>query len=346
MDLTLSGWQMLYTGFGIALLTAFLSYFSCKVVMGWALKSGMIAVPGPRQSHLVATPTGGGLGLVFSILAAYLLLWLFLGLPPGWLQGVMPGLLLLVFVGWLDDKHSVSSLIRLLIQLAVSLCLLTYAPLQFSLTELSLFLTAIFTIVWLMNLYNFMDGSNGMAGFQGVFAGVVFAFLFYLEWQVEMALLALVMAAACLGFLPLNFPRARVFMGDVASVPLGFLIASFSIYGIATGSVSISLAFLISSVFVIDATLTLLARVISRERWYTAHAQHVYQRLIAHGWSHQRVLVVYQVINAGLVLPAVVLAKGYPQFAVQIVVITSLLLVSGWQIANKKLGGLAEVRIK
>jgi Fuc2NAc and GlcNAc transferase len=327
VDLTMSGWQMLYTGFGIALLTAFLSYFSCKVVMGWALKSGMIAVPGPRQSHLVATPTGGGLGLVFSILAAYLLLWLFLGLPPGWLQGVM-------------------SLIRLLIQLAVSLCLLTYAPLQFSLTDLSLFLTAIFTIVWLMNLYNFMDGSNGMAGFQGVFAGVVFAFLFYLEGQVEMALLALVMAAACLGFLPLNFPRARVFMGDVASVPLGFLIASFSIYGIATGSVSISLAFLISSVFVIDATLTLLARVISRERWYTAHAQHVYQRLIAHGWSHQRVLAVYQVINAGLVLPAVVLAKGYPQFAVQIVVITSLLLVSGWQIANKKLGGLAEVRIK
>jgi len=340
------GWQVFSIGFGIALLTGILSYFSCKAVMGWALKSGMITAPGPRQSHLVATPTGAGLGLVFSIILVSSLLWLFWGLPPGWLAGVIPGVLLLAFIGWLDDKYGVSSVIRLLIQLAVSLCLLTCVPLQFSLTELSLFLTAIFAIVWLMNLYNFMDGSNGMAGFQGVFAGIVFALLFYLDGQLEMALLALVMAAACLGFLPLNFPVARVFMGDVASVPLGFLIASFSIYGIYTGSVNISIALLIMSVFIVDATLTLLTRVISREQWYTAHAQHVYQRLIAQGWSHQRVLAVYQAINAGLVLPAVVLANGYPRFAVPTVVIMFLLLGTAWQIANKKLGELAEVKIK
>ena len=97
------------------------------------------------------------------------------------------------------------------------------------------------------------------------------------------------------------------------------------------------------SVFIVDATLTLLARVIRRERWYTAHAQHVYQRLIAHGWSHCRVLLVYQAINVMLVLPAIVLVVIYPQFAMVTVVFTLLLLGACWHIANWRLGMIATV---
>lgn len=306
----------------------------------------MIAQPGERQSHDVATPTGGGLGLIFSIVVTSLCLQFVLPIPVFWWQNLLPGILLLAIVGWRDDKYPVSSLLRLLVQLAVSFWLLGFGWLQFTLRDVGMFASATVVIVWLMNLYNFMDGSDGMAGFQGVFAGLVMAVAFQTGEQYAMALLALAVAAACAGFLPLNFPPARVFMGDVASVPLGFIFASFAVYGVQTGSMSLSVSILVMSVFIIDATLTLLTRVLCGERWYTAHAQHVYQRLIAQGWSHRRVLVAYQAINVILVLPAIVLAEKYPQYAVVTVGLTFLLLGACWHIANRRLGMLATVQMK
>ena len=306
----------------------------------------MMAQPGVRQSHQLATPTGGGLGLIISMVVTTLCLQLLHALPGYWWQNMLPGILLLAIVGWRDDKQTVSPLVRLFVQLAVSVWLLGFGWSEFSLKDLGLFASVTVAMVWFMNLYNFMDGSNGMAGFQGVFAGLIMAVLFQMGEQQAMALVALVVAAACMGFLPLNFPQARVFMGDAASVPLGFIFASLAVYGIQTGSLSLSISILIMSVFIIDATLTLLARVFRGERWYTAHAQHVYQRLIALGWSHRLVLVIYQAINIILVLPAVVLAKIYPQFAIVTVGLTMLLLGTCWQIANGRLGMNAEVQLK
>ena len=259
---------------------------------------------------------------------------------------MLPGIFLLAIVGWLDDRFTVSSLLRLSVQLAVSLWLLGFAWFQFSLSDTGFFVIAAVAIVWLMNLYNFMDGSNGMAGFQGVFAGVTMAVLFRSGGQHAMSLVSLSVAAACIGFLPLNFPRARVFMGDVASVPLGFIFASLGLFGVLTGSFSLYVAILIMSVFIVDATMTLLARVIRRERWYTAHAQHVYQRLITQGWSHRRVLVVYQTANVILVLPAIVLAEICPQYAMMTGGVMFLLLGSCWHIANRRLGMFAKVQLK
>lgn len=339
-------WQSLYGWIAISLFSSVLSYFSCIKAMALAERSGMIAQPGKRQSHEVATPTGGGLGLVFSIIVTSLCLQLVLPLPGFWWQNMLPGIVLLTIVGWRDDKFPVSSLVRLLVQLAVSVWLLGFGWSQFSLTGIALFTGIVVAMIWLMNLYNFMDGSNGMAGFQGIFAGMILAVFFQIDEQYGMALIALAVAAACAGFLPLNFPRARVFMGDVASVPLGFIFASFAVYGIHTGSFSLAAFVLIISVFLVDATLTLLTRALCGERWYTAHAQHVYQRLIAQGWSHRQVLWVYQSINVILVLPAIVLARIYPQYAIATVGLTLLLLGACWHIANRRLGILAKVQLK
>ncbi len=249
-------------------------------------------------------------------------------------------------VGWRDDRVSVSSLLRLTVQLAVSIWLIGFGWLEFSVKDMVLFAGITLAMVWLMNIYNFMDGSNGMAGFQGVFAGVIMAVFFQAGGDDAMALVALAVAAACAGFLPLNFPDARVFMGDVSSVPLGFIFAAFAVYGVQTGSLGMSISILIMSVFFVDATLTLLSRVFRGEQWYTAHAQHVYQRLIAQGWSHRRVLLVYQAINVFLVLPAIVLAKTYPQYAMVTVGFTLLLLGTCWHIANRRLGMTVEVQVK
>jgi Fuc2NAc and GlcNAc transferase len=339
-------WQSLYGWLAVGLFAGVLSFFGCTRTIVLAQRSGMISEPGQRQSHVVSTPTGGGLGLVFSIVLTSICLQLVVPLPWFWWQGMLPGVLLLAVVGWLDDKYSISSLVRLLVQLAVSLWLLGFSWLKFSLGDVGLFAIAMVAMVWMMNLYNFMDGSNGMAGFQGVFAGVMMAVFLQSGGESAMALLALAVAAACAGFLPLNFPRARVFMGDVASVPLGFIFAAVAVYGIQAGALSWQVFFLLMSVFIVDATMTLLARVIRREQWYTAHAQHIYQRLIAQGWSHRQVLLVYQAINVVLVLPAIVLAEKYPQYAIVIVGFIFLLLGTCWHFANRRLGMLAMVHTK
>ncbi len=311
-----------------------------------AKKSGMIAQPGERQSHEHATPTGGGLGLIFSIVITTVCLQLFIPLPDFWWQNMLPGVVLLAVVGWRDDRFPVSSRIRLLVQLAVSLWLLGFGSSGFSLDNAGLLAVTTVAMVWMMNLYNFMDGSNGMAGFQGVFAGMTMAVFFQNGEHHTAALMALAVAAACAGFLPLNFPQARVFMGDVASVPLGFIFASLSVFGVMTGSLNLPVAVLIMSVFIVDATLTLLSRVFGGERWYTAHAQHVYQRLIAQGWSHRQVLLIYQSVNVIVVLPALVLAEIYPQYTAVTVGLTLILLGTCWYIAKWRLGMIAKVEMK
>jgi Fuc2NAc and GlcNAc transferase len=339
-------WQTVFSWVAVGLISAVLSYFGCARAMVLAEKSGVIALPGERQSHQRATPTGGGLGLVLSIVVTTLCLELIISLPYFWWQKVLPGVLLLTIVGWRDDKLPVSPLLRLAIQLAVSVWLIGFGVWDFPLKDIVFWAVAVVAMIWLMNVYNFMDGSNGMAGFQGVFAGVTMAVLFQLDGEYSMALIALVVAAACGGFLPLNFPFAKVFMGDASSVPLGFIFAALAVYGIQSGSLGLTLSILIMSVFLVDATLTLLSRVFQGERWYTAHARHVYQRLIARGWSHRRVLVVYQAVNVVLVLPAIVLAKIYPQYAMVTVVLILLLLGASWHIANRRLGMTTEVQVK
>ena len=304
----------------------------------------MVIEPGRRQSHSIATPTGGGLGLVLAIVATSFYLQRSLPLPAFWWIGMFPGILLLGAVGWLDDSRHVSAWLRILVQLAVSIWLLASVSLQFYEGGMVTAIITVVAMVWYMNLYNFMDGSNGMAAFQGVFAGLVMAALFGISDQAPAALLALAVAAACAGFLPLNFPHARVFMGDVASVPLGFMFAALSMYGVGQSAFGWPVAILIMAVFIVDASLTLLARVIRREQWYTAHAQHVYQRLIGHGWSHRKVLVVYQAINVVVVLPAVVLAAKNPNNAVLTAGLTFVLLGACWCFANRRLGMLAEVQ--
>lgn len=330
----------------VGILAGTLSLVASYWVTTMARKTGMIVQPGERQSHVVATPTGGGLGIIFSLLLTALCLQPLLPLPGFWWQGVLPGVVLLAIVGWQDDREPVSALLRLAIQLTVSLWLLGFVSLQFLSVETGWLIAGVVAMVWYMNMYNFMDGSNGMAAFQGVFAGVVMAVLFQVDDQFAMAVLALAVAAACAGFLPLNFPGARVFMGDVCSVPLGFIFAAFSVYAVKAGTFGLPVAILIMAVFLVDATATLLARVIRREQWYTAHAQHVYQRLIVQGWSHRRVLAVYQAINLTVVLPAIVLTEKYPQNAMLTTGSTLLLLATGWYFANRRLGMLAKVQMK
>jgi len=322
-------------------LAAFLSFLLTGIATWYAGRRGLLDHPGERQSHTVATPRGGGVGLVAAFLIASLL---FGGgnTPDFWVQCIVPAVVVLAVTGWWDDHIPLSVRNRFFVQLAVSLYLLWFAAdAGWVQGVIPMVMSGLF-MIWMTNLYNFMDGSNGMAGLQGVFAASVLAVLFHLSGDDQFALFALLLAACCAGFLPWNLGRARVFMGDVGSLALGFLFAAFMLYGTGTGAFDYPLALMLMLLFLTDATLTLLLRVIRGERWYNAHRQHLYQRLIAHGWTHARVAMVYQAINLTLVLPGIVIAVNFPALAWATALALTLIFVLGWYFSISRLGVLAQ----
>jgi len=333
---------VLATHWLILLAACLLSFVLTWLFTLYARKAGMLDLPGARHSHTEPTPRGGGAGMV---IALALLSWMLQRYYTGtsfWLSGVLPGLLVLSLLGWWDDRMSLSPLLRFVVQLAVSSYLIWWVCVDYPLTSVLMLAISWLYLMWMINLYNFMDGSNGMAGFQGVFTGLVLAFLFFIGGNENAALLSVLVAAVCLGFLPWNLGQARVFMGDVASGSLGFVIGALLIYGVISESLAVGVAWLVMLVFVCDSTLTLTARVLRGERWYNPHKQHLYQRLIERGWSHGRVLTLYQLINLVLVVPAIAVAVNYPASATIVAIAVSGVLGLGWLLVKHKLGVLAQ----
>ena len=330
--------------FSLLLATVSTSFGLTGVFTWYARRRGMYDVPAERHSHTEPTPRGGGAGLVITVILASILMYRY-GLTSGfWPVCALPGFVVLALVGWWDDRVSLSALLRFLVQLGVSIYLLGCLGAVGMAAGLWASIVAGIFLMWTINLYNFMDGSNGMAGFQGVFVGVVSCFLFLRAGDTATALLSAVLAAACLGFLPWNLGRARVFLGDVASGSLGFCFGAILIFGVISGSLAAPVAWLVMLVFLGDASLTLLARVIRGERWYNPHKEHLYQRLISGGWTHGRVVLLYQLINLVLVVPAIAVAVNYPASAMVVASVASLALGTGWLLAQKKLGVLALAR--
>ena len=316
-----------------SLLSAGLVYVAAKV----ARQYGMVDIPGERQSHTVATATGGGIGIMGALLVSSLVWALSGNVAQTWLLVVLPGLAMLSLVGWMDDRKSLSTLLRLFVQLVVSFGLLAFLAIKGQLENGLLVLSGGMAIVWIMNFFNFMDGSHGMAGFQGVFTGLLLTVLFQLQNEPELVIPALLLAACCAGFLPFNFPRPQIFMGDSGSVPLGFAVAALLALGLVRDALSFPVALLVLAVFLVDSSLTLLNRVIGGERWYTAHKQHMYQRLIGQGWPHSRVLLLYQAVNIILVVPVTILVTMYPEYAWPLTGMSFMFLTAGWYTASHRL---------
>ncbi len=306
----------------------------------YAHRSGMVDHPGERHSHMVDTPRGGGIGIILALLMASP--FLISGGDDSWLKCILPGMLVLAVLGWRDDHVSLPAGLRFFVQLAVSIYLVACTINDGWMQAVVGFLLTVLALVWMTNLYNFMDGSNGMAGLQAVFGGVVLFVLFSLAGQHDLALASACIAAGSIGFLPWNLGKARVFMGDVGSITLGFVFGALLVTGVASHAFSLPVALLVMLVFIIDSTLTLFNRILKRERWYNAHKQHLYQRLIAHGWTHGSVALFYQAINLAVVVPGIVVAVNYPALAWLVATILIPALSIGWYLLIKRNGVLAQ----
>jgi UDP-GlcNAc:undecaprenyl-phosphate GlcNAc-1-phosphate transferase len=275
-----------------------------RIVLSPAVRERFLDRPNERSLHVQPTPRAGGLGLLAGIAATW---WAFPGLRT---IGVLAFALAAVSI--LDDLRGLPQGLRFLAH-----ALAAIAAVILGLGDLPLPLQAAvaFSIVWMTNLYNFMDGSNGLAGGMAVAGFGAYAIAAALAGESDLALGCACVAAAALGFLRFNFHPARIFMGDVGSIPLGFLAAAVGLAGWTAGAWPWWFPAVVFSPFVVDATVTLLRRMLRGERFWQAHRSHYYQRLILMGWTHRRTALAEYALM--VVVAAVALAVREAPFAVQ-----------------------------
>lgn len=266
-----------------------------RLVRGFARSRHLLDRPNERSAHVIPTPRLGGIGLMVPFLVA--------GMALAWAQpdghrGPMMTLLAatgaMSMLGLIDDLHPLPARWRLAVHAAAaSIVVLSrgqatsaaLAPFGDILPAPVVVVVAIVWIVWATNLYNFMDGIDGLAGGQAVFASLGLAGAALAAGNTAVAALLLFLAVSAGGFLRYNLPKASIFMGDVGSTAIGFFLAALP-FASDTKPVPVLAVALALSLFVLDATTTLLRRLLRGERWYTPHRTHLYQQPLAWGVPH------------------------------------------------------------
>lgn len=276
----------------------------------YAHRRRLIDQPGQRRSHRVPTPRGGGIGIVVAVVASGLALATTDAAAPlpsfAWL--LLP-ILAVALVGWIDDHGGLSARTRFATHCAAALVIALpfwlggAAPLPGGWTVL-LMPFLVLALAWSINLHNFMDGIDGLLALQAIFVFATIAALLHAQAPPTFPYL-LAWLAATAGFVPFNFPRARIFMGDVGSGVLGLLVAVAVLWQLSAPAVAWASGVAACSAFVTDATCTLLSRMLRGRRWYSAHREHLYQWLARSGFSHAQVVALYMGWNLLIVLPVV-----------------------------------------
>jgi Fuc2NAc and GlcNAc transferase len=275
---------------------ALVSWLLTGAVRRYALRSEMLDVPNERSLHRTPIPRGGGLAVALVTLSGLAAAALLSKIPAEVAWGLGVGGALVAAVGWLDDRRGVSASVRAMVH-AVAACWAAY----WIWGELGPGAVAgVVCIIWAINLYNFMDGIDGLAGAEAGSVGIIAGVLLLLGGRGDLAVVALLMAAAATGFLGWNWPPARIFMGDVGSGFLGFMFGALSLLAGRSGALPLALCLLVAGVFAFDATVTLLRRMARGERWHQAHRSHAYQRLVQAGSSHAEVTGGVLLVNLAL----------------------------------------------
>lgn len=277
-------------------------------VRRWAIARGTLDLPNERSSHVIPTPRGGG--VAFAIVVTGIAFALAFLRSDQVMALIAAGGLAIAVLGYADDVYSLRVLPRLIVHFAAAICVVAVFVIQSDqplLVDVPAFLIAVVLavgIVWSINLFNFMDGIDGIAASQAIFGGAASVLLStYTPDSMPWIIIALVLAGACVGFLIWNWPPAKIFMGDVGSGFLGFWMAALAIALHTSGALSIWASVVLNAMFVADATSTLICRVLRRERWHAPHRSHVYQRLSRKFGSHMVVTSGLWLLNVFLILP-------------------------------------------
>ncbi|HZZ92638.1 MAG TPA: glycosyltransferase family 4 protein [Usitatibacter sp.] len=279
----------------------------CAAIIAWLRRSRLTHVlqdrPNERSLHDEPRPRVGGIGLVA---AAVCVGWALAGRETALPLALAAGL---AVVSLADDRRSLPIAVRLAAHMAAALAVaFTCLPVQWPVA-----LVAALAIAWMTNLYNFMDGADGLAGGMGLIGFATLAAGAAMANDMPLAWTCTCIASACAGFLLHNFPPARVFLGDAGSIPLGFLAGALGVLGAARHAWPAWFPALAFAPFIVDASVTLLRRAVRREKFWRAHRTHAYQRLVLAGWTHRRLaLSAYAVMCLSSFCAVLALRAGAP----------------------------------
>jgi Fuc2NAc and GlcNAc transferase len=281
------------------------------VLRRYALNRSVLDIPNERSSHSVPTPRGGGVAIVVSFIVGLLLLVAEGEVPTSvaWALAGAGGIV--AILGFLDDHGHIAARWRLLGHFGAALWALLWLggmpPVNFfgvaiDLGWLGNILAALY-LVWMLNLYNFMDGIDGIASVEAICACVSASIVYWVVGYGGLALAPMLLSVAVLGFLCWNFPPARIFMGDAGSGFLGIVLGVLSLYSAWNVPDFIWLWLILTGVFIVDATFTLARRMIRGDKVYEAHRSHAYQFASRQHGKHLPVTIAVGAINIFWLLP-------------------------------------------
>ncbi|MBI5923205.1 MAG: glycosyltransferase family 4 protein [Betaproteobacteria bacterium] len=268
--------------------------------------------PNQRSLHSQPVPRGGGVAIILALFGA----WGLLLQPPLTLMllaGVLAG------ISYTDDWKGLPVAARLAVH-GLAAVALVRSELPEQNLDFWLIIGLAGYVIWMTNAYNFMDGADGLAGGMAVFGFSAYGLAACAAAE-SFATMCFVVAAAAAGFLPFNFPPAKIFMGDVGSIPLGFLAAALGFMGWQQQVWPLWFPLLVFSPFLVDASVTLLRRVMRGERFWQAHREHYYQRLIRMGWNHRRTALSEYLLMAAASASAVHGLRSSTEIQISILVI-------------------------
>lgn len=295
----------------LIVLVALLSFLMTGLLRRYALARSIIDVPNARSSHSVPTPRGGGVAIVLAFLVTLPFFWLTQAVSPEMLIATGGAGSLIAIIGFMDDHGHIAARWRLLGHFTASAWALFWLS---GLPPLTVFgmavdlgwvgsVLAAFYLVWMLNLYNFMDGIDGIASIEAICACLGSSLIYWLSGHENQIFLPLCLALAVAGFLFWNFPPARIFMGDAGSGFLGVTLGVLSIQAAWISSQFIWVWLILLGVFIVDATFTLARRLVRGDKVYEAHRSHAYQFASRRFGRHLPVTLAVAALNLFWLLP-------------------------------------------
>jgi len=277
-----------------------LTYITALVagyVKEWAEKKGYLAIPNARSSHNKPVPSVGGLSIVLIVMLGFLILSFLVTLDTPWYLILFVSSSLIIAVGLFDDIFEIKKRIRIFIHIAAALIVILWIgsnlqiifPRAINLTGPFATIFIVLYVVWNINLYNFMDGIDGLAAGQAVFMGATAGTIAWVNGNFPLALAYYLLGFASLGFLKWNWHPAKIFMGDLCSGFMGITMAILGLWGKLTSSVPLTAFLILMAIFYVDPTYTIIRRLLEGENPTTTHRDFAFHHAIRKGYSHARV---------------------------------------------------------
>ena len=298
-----------------------LSWFVLRILLKHHRGFFALDRPNIRSMHIDPIPRGGGIVIVGLFVLGVLML---IFNTPGIHRCLLTlgfGTLVIGSLGWLDDHKSLSISHKLIVQLVLGVvCVILIQPetriylytgTTVYLNNFVLVPVIVLWLTWIMNVFNFMDGIDGLVSSQSIINAFVLTIWFFIEGDTSTALMCLILSGVTSGFIFFNWSPAKIFLGDSGSLSLGLIFGVLAIYGITKHQMPVIGFIVLYGIFLSDTSITLLRRILKRERWWEPHTQHYYQRIVRTGISHSKVSIFALITSIGLSIVATLQVVSY-----------------------------------